>query len=94
MFAVSVVFTIKPDHASEFRELILQHAAQTLEREEACRRFDVGFDADDPTRIFLYELYDDKDAFELHSRTEYLADFFKTAGNWIVGKEANRWELA
>lgn len=94
MYAVSVVFVIKDEQIEPFRKLIRHHAARTLDREEACREFDVGFDADDPTRVFLFELYDHREAFDAHLKSDYLAEFFATATDWIVSKESNRWDIA
>lgn len=94
MFAVSVIFAIKDRHIKAFRESILAHAARTLAREDGCRRFDVGFDAENPVSVFLYELFDNRAAFNLHAESEYLADFFDTAGDWIASKEASRWDIS
>ena len=91
MFAVSVIFTIHPEYITPFRELVQQHAARTLNREDGCRRFDVGYDAENPQRVFLYELYDSREAFDQHAATDYVANFFAVAGDWIAAKEAHRW---
>lgn len=93
MFAVSVIFSIKDEHVESFRRLIYMHAARTLAREIGCRRFDVGFDAEKPNTVFLYELYDDRDAFAVHADSDYVAKFFATANDWIASKEANRWDI-
>ncbi len=93
MYAVSVVFTIKQEHVDSFRTLIKEHAARTFEREVGCRRFDIGFDSNNLSRVFLYELYEDREAFELHSKADYLEDFFAKASDWIESKEASRWDI-
>ncbi len=94
MFAVSVLFSIKSDKIESFREVILRHAARTMENEPGCLRFDVGYDPESPADVFLYELYEDREAFAVHSQAPYLADFFDTAGDWIESKQARRWDLA
>lgn len=94
MFAVSVVFNIREDHVEPFVELILQHSARTLAREIGCMRFDVGRDANDPTRVFVYELFVDRHAFDIHSKTDYLDEFFAAAGDWIESKQAHRWDIS
>lgn len=93
MFAVSVIFTIAPEHADAFQKLICQHAARTLELETGCHRFDVGFDEANACRVFLYELYENQQAFDQHCQSDYLAAFFETAGEWIKDKEVNRWKV-
>ena len=64
MYVVTVEFVVKPDFADRFADAVQQQAADSLQREVACRRFDVCFADDDPARIFLYEMYDDKTAFQ------------------------------
>jgi len=94
MYAVSVVFTIKEEYIDSFRTLIQEHAERTIEQEVGCRRFDIGFDSNDPSRVFLYELYENREAFDLHTKADYLADFFAKATDWIESKEANRWDIS
>ena len=93
MFAVTVVFSINPDQTEAFRELISTHAARTLLQEKGCRRFDIGFDVQKPNCVFLYELFDDRDAFDQHSKADYLAQFFERAKGMIASKEASRWDI-
>ncbi len=93
MYAVSVVFSIKDEHIVAFRQLICEHATRTLEREKGCRQFDIGLSDASPKLVFLYELYDDKRAFDEHAASDYLAEFFSVANGWIESKDASRWEI-
>lgn len=91
MHALSVILTIKQDKIESFAEVIAGHAARTLEIERACLRFDVGRDPEDPSRFFLYELYENEAAVEAHRDSAHMADFYNTAGDWIEDKEVNGW---
>ena len=93
MYAVSVVFVIHQDHIKSFLQLIKDHASRTLEREKGCRQFDIGLSEVNSKLVFLFELYDNKQSFDEHSASDYLADFFSVANDWIESKEARRWEI-
>jgi hypothetical protein len=49
--AVLVEFLVKPFFMSQFRDLIAANAKASLEREVACKRFDVLFDPEEPRRF-------------------------------------------
>lgn len=75
MFAVVVEFNIKPGEADAFREAILTQARNSLEKEPACRQFEVHIDREDSHRFVLYEVYDDEAAFGAHRETPHYADY-------------------
>ncbi len=94
LLAVLVSFRIKAPHVEAFRDAVVRQAANSLAREERCRRFDVAFDPKDPARVFLYELYDDDASFDAHLRTEHFLGFDRTVKDWIEEKRVERWRLA
>ncbi|HIP77370.1 MAG TPA: antibiotic biosynthesis monooxygenase [Kiloniellaceae bacterium] len=93
MFVVTVVFEVKPDFAEDFRAAVLRQAEVSLSREKACYRFDVGRDESIDTRFFLYEIYADKAAFDLHLASDHFADFDDKVGSWVTGKTVDCWLL-
>ena len=86
MFIVSVHFKIKVDHVDAFRQRVLQQAADSLKNEASCHQFDVSIDTTDPSSFFLYEVYDDADAFDAHRETSYFAEFAAEVGQWVEEK--------
>ena len=46
-------------------------ASDSLANEVGCHQFDIAQDPQNPTKIFLYELYDDAVAFELVKKTRH-----------------------
>ena len=66
MFVVTVNFSVKRNQIEQFRPLMLENARLSLELEPGCKQFDVCFDPSEPWECFLYEVYDDKPAFETH----------------------------
>jgi (4S)-4-hydroxy-5-phosphonooxypentane-2,3-dione isomerase len=88
--AILVEFTIKSGSIERFRELIVANARASLRDEEGCRRFDVLSPADDPTRIVLYEIYDNDRAFELHLQTPHYRTFAAASEGMIDNRLVRR----
>lgn len=93
MYVVTVLFDVDPSFIESFHDLVLKQAKNSLTNEQACRRFDVSFDPDQPHRCFLYELYDDREAFDAHVQTPYFAEF-GAAIEGKVTKQLNCWVMA
>jgi autoinducer 2-degrading protein len=86
LFVVIVDFVVQREHAEAFSRLMLEnaHASRTLE--EGCIQFDVCQPADDPARFFLYELYKDAEAFQIHLASTHFKTFDATVKPWIADK--------
>ncbi|HVF28287.1 MAG TPA: putative quinol monooxygenase [Pyrinomonadaceae bacterium] len=93
MYVVTVIFDIKLDHVGAFRAAILRNAAASLREEPGCHRFDVCF-SEDEARCFLYELYDDRPAFDAHLKTVHFGEFDRTTTEMIIGKKLEIFLLA
>lgn len=93
MYVVTVTFVTTPDASDAFREAVIAQAANSLNLEEACQRFDVCLDPEDPTRVFLYELYSDRAAFDLHLKSDHFLDFDARTRDWVTSKTVEIWML-
>jgi (4S)-4-hydroxy-5-phosphonooxypentane-2,3-dione isomerase len=71
MYVVMVRCHIKPEQLSAFQDAIADNARHSVLDEPGCQRFDVVQEVDDPTLIWLYEVYDDRAAFEYHTTTPH-----------------------
>ena len=92
MFVVTVEFKVAPDRIAAFMPLMIENATLSRTREPGCRQFDV---CDDPKRagvIFLYELYDDRAAFDAHLATEHYKRFDAAVASMLLGKIVGIWE--
>ena len=85
MYLVAVTLTIAPDKAGAFTARVADQAADSLE-EPGCQRFDVWADPNDPARVFLYEIYDDRAAFAVHLASPHFKAFDSEVSPWILGK--------
>ncbi|HKG25408.1 MAG TPA: putative quinol monooxygenase [Thermomicrobiales bacterium] len=72
MFVVVVLCQVKPDQVEAFVEASLDDARHSVLDEPDCLRFDLVQDDEDPTKIWLYEVYQDRAAFDHHLTTTHL----------------------
>jgi quinol monooxygenase YgiN len=89
MYVVAVDFAIKPERLKEFMPLMLENARQSQETEPGCRQFDVCADPGRREAVFLYEVYDDRKAFEAHLATAHFKRF-DTAGRDMIAARSVR----
>ena len=86
MLAVCVDFEIDPACLDEFLPIMRKNAAASLANEAGCHQFDITQDPQAPTKIFLYELYDDAAAFDLHKQARHYLDFNQAIDGMILAK--------
>jgi (4S)-4-hydroxy-5-phosphonooxypentane-2,3-dione isomerase len=85
-YVILVDFLLKPGSRAQFRRAIDVNARSSCETERGCRRFDVVEPIDEPDRIILYEIYDDRAAFEQHLKTPHLARFEALSNDLVTKK--------
>ncbi len=92
MFVVTVLFEVKPEALEAFMPLVMENARTTLLKERGCQRFDVCRDEKNPTRVFLYEIYNDQAAFKTHLRTSHFLSFTAATNLLVTEKTVESWE--
>lgn len=70
-----VDFRLKPGSRGEFRRLIDENARTSVREEPGCRQFDVLEPPKEQDRVVLYEIYDDRAAFEAHLKSAHFRSF-------------------
>ena len=91
MYVVTVLFEPKPERVEAFRAAMLANAKVSRETEPGCRQFDVCVEAG-AGRVFLYELYDDRAAFEAHLASAHFKAFDAQVRDWVAGKDVRIFE--
>jgi len=84
VFALWVSVKVKPEMRERFLEVIEDDSICSVRDEPGCVRFDVLQDQSDPDRYYFYEVYDDADAFEAHTKTPHLARWREAAAVCLV----------
>jgi quinol monooxygenase YgiN len=86
MFVVVVEFEVRAAARERFLSLVCDNAATSRRDEPGCRQFDVCVDPLSPAAVFLYELYDDRAAFDRHLTLPHFRDFDAPAGSLVLSK--------
>ena len=92
MYIVTVRLDIDPNHARDFMRALGEQAHNSLALEEGCRQFDVSVDPTDLRRIFLYEVYADRAAFDAHLTSAHFLSFDATVRPWLATRTIETWE--
>ena len=90
-FVLQVNMKVKPENLEKFKAAILANGKASRETEPGCRGFDILVDPADPTRMMLYETYENEAAFEAHRQTPHFQNWFKTAVPWLESRERMVW---
>ena len=86
MYIVTVEFNVKPGQVAEFMPLMGENARASRDSEPGCRQFDVCADPKAPHLVFLYEVYDDRAAFDAHLATAHFKSFDQRVAAMLDGK--------
>ena len=93
-FVITVDFTLKPGAMAAFRKLIDKNAQDSCADEPGCQRFDVLVPTEPGDRVFLYEIYDDRAAFDAHLKTPHFAAFNRESEALVISKTVAQYNLA
>lgn len=88
---LQVLIKIKPENVSAFMKKLGENAA-AARREPGCRQFDVLVDPADPTRVMLYEVYDNEKAFEEHQQGAAFKKYVAEAVPLLAGRDRQFWK--
>jgi (4S)-4-hydroxy-5-phosphonooxypentane-2,3-dione isomerase len=91
MFVLSVKLAVKRENLDAFVRMA-QENARNARKEPGCRQFDVLADPQDPTRMMLYEVYDDERAFEAHQQTPHFKKYLAEAVPLLASRERQIWK--
>ncbi len=84
MYALVVTIDIKPGQKDPFIAAMLDDARGSVHNEPGCIRFDIIQDEHDVNRIYLYEVYADRAAFDAHMNTPHFLAWQDTVKDWFA----------
>ena len=85
-FILAVNIRIKPENVERFMARLLENARAARE-EPGCRQFEVLVDLADRTKVLLFEVYDDQQAFEVHQQTPHFRQYLAEAVPLLASRE-------
>ena len=90
MIILHVAIQVKPEHVTEFLEIVRYDAEHSEKDEPGCLRFDVIQDRDDGNRFYFYEVYRDEAALEAHRRTPHFKLYAEKVQPWLAAPPERR----
>lgn len=84
MYVLVVTIDIAPGLKDKFIAEMLEDARGSLRDEPGCLRFDVIQDEKDSNRIYLYEAYADRAAFDYHMTTPHFLKWKDAVQDWFA----------
>jgi quinol monooxygenase YgiN len=87
-YAITVWFDIAPGRMDEFLVHMHENARASVADEPGCLRFDVlrPQGPEHGNRIFLYEIYEDRAAFEAHLASRHFKSFDAATQTLVIAK--------
>ena len=86
MFVVTVIIEVQPEHTDEFKSAMLAQARNSLKAETDCLQFDVCQSPAHAEVFFLYEIYRDRAAFDVHLASPHYKSFDATVASIVANK--------
>jgi len=91
-YVITVDFYLHAGTLEPFLRLIKENARQSVADEPGCDRFDVLIEKDAPDHIVLYEIYQDRAAFDLHVKSRHFAQFNAASNRYVREKKIMEYE--
>ncbi len=92
-YVILAEFDVPAEHTEAFLALVRENAMASVRDEPGCRRFDVLRPENGSERIALYEIYQDRAAFEAHVRTPHFARFDAATKPLVAGRSVRSFDL-
>jgi (4S)-4-hydroxy-5-phosphonooxypentane-2,3-dione isomerase len=91
MFVLVVHLKVKPETVDAFMSRLSENA-KNARKEPGCKQFDVLVDPNERTKVLLYEVYNDEQAFEAHQQTPHFKKYFAEALPLLASRERTVWK--
>lgn len=93
MFAIFVKFDVNSDYRDTLIEALIEDGQGSLRDEPDTVRFDIIEDASNPNLLFLYEVYKDRAAFEVHTEGSHYKRVMKVFDEMVANHHGTIEEL-
>ncbi len=90
---LQVNIRIKPENVDNFMRQVLENG-KAARSEPGCRQFEVLVDPEDKTKVMLFEVYDDQQAFEAHQARDAFKKYVANAVPLLASRERHFWKKA
>ncbi len=90
---LQVNIRIKAENVDVFMGMLIDNA-KAARSEPGCRQFEALVDPEDRTRVMLFEVYDDQQAFETHQAGAAFKKYLAEAVPLLASRERQFWKKA
>jgi quinol monooxygenase YgiN len=85
LHVIHAALPVKADKVDAFIEAATLDALGSCHMEPGCLRFDLYQNIENPSELWLYEVYANEDAFTYHTKTPHIAKWRDTVADWYDG---------
>lgn len=85
-YALCVTFRLHPGRLADFLPLMVENARTSRAGERGCRAFDVAVPEAAPDKVVLWEVYDDRAAFDAHLASAHFKAFDAATTAMVASK--------
>ena len=93
-YVITVDFFLHAGTLEPFLRLIKENAQKSLSDEPGCDRFDVLIEKGSPDHVVLYEIYQDRAAFDAHVKSRHFAQFNTASQRYVKDKKIVEYEYS
>jgi quinol monooxygenase YgiN len=86
-FIIVVELEIDPSQLDAFKAAIKENGETAVRVEPGCRGFNAVFEKDNPTRVRLFEIYENVDAFKDHLETPHFKKYAETTKDMVKARK-------
>ncbi|NBY65149.1 MAG: hypothetical protein EBQ70_13835 [Betaproteobacteria bacterium] len=83
---------VKTNFLEQFKVRVALHASLCTDLEIGCLKFDVHQEKNDPCLFFLFEIYSENNAFELHRQSNHYLQFRSDVKDWVEHRSWWYWD--
>jgi quinol monooxygenase YgiN len=86
-FVLLVELEIDPAHLEAFKAAIKEDGETAVRAEPGCMSFNAVFEKDNPTRVRLFEVYQNAHAFKAHLETPHFKKYAETTKDMVKSRK-------
>jgi len=86
-FVLVVELEIVPSELENFKAAIKENGQAAVRDEPGCREFNIVFEKDNPSRVLLFEVYDNAAAFAAHQASAHFKKYAAATANMIKSRK-------
>jgi quinol monooxygenase YgiN len=88
-FVLVVELEIDSAQLEPFKAAIKENGETAVRVEPGCRGFNAVFEKDNPTRVRLFEIYENANAFKAHLETPHFKKYAETTKDMVKSRKRN-----